>query len=179
MHYGSFRNDLTRPTTNPTMPKWTEHLIWPTGSLHQCLPSPIKEITHDDWFNQGICSPYGPNDSYYWSGWLSDSPHSPPNDRGYQQWLEPQWSCYVDIYHTHALIIAKQFTQRHQGPFAKEPNPGIGTFIPSSSGSGGYVLRFFRMGCEHHFIDAGESYMCYHSRICTKCGLRDDIDSSG
>ena len=182
MHYGGMKHIIENPTRGLIVPTWATKLEWTEGPLHQQLPRPIIEITHDEWYRQGICSPYGVSDSYYESCWLPDSPHSEPDAQGYQKWLEPQWACYIDIYHTHALVTAKQFSWHHDLPNQREPNQGLGIFVPSrnhTNGRAGYTLRFYRMGCDHNFVDAGQSSMCYHSRICTMCGLRDDIDSSG
>lgn len=157
--------------SNPRdFPVWARQLEWPEGRWHQCLPQPCIEISQEESMLLGSLGFEVEQEAYYETCWLPDSPRSKSG------WSEPQWSCNIRVYYSYALVEASQYVSRDS--LQKDRQIGKGTYIKRDQ-YGGYVVRFFKLGCDHTFRDIPEeSYMCYHARVCTKCGMRNDIDSS-
>lgn len=149
------------------LPEWTRHLEWPTQN-GQMLPSPYTEITHEEWLLAGLCSEYSPLASFY------DGMNIP----GEPEWFGG-WSCYTDIYYEYGLVVAKMNFSRGMPDHVQKPVIGKGITVDRHEWTT-FALRFFRIGCQHNWIDIPEeSRMCYHVSKCSKCGQRSAIDSSG
>lgn len=143
------------------MAPWLLNLVW---SNKQELPTPLEEITQNEWLQLGYLGHESENDSFY------DGLNIP----GEMEWFGG-WSCHIHIYYSYALVIAHMHSP--DMPYARPVALGKGII---SLGQNRYTVRFFRLGCKHSFVSIPEeSSMHIHASRCTKCGYTQSIDSSG
>lgn len=167
MQFTGFKQEIQSANT---IPVWLKQLEWPEGKWHQQLPQPCKEITQQEYYLLGPCGSEVECESFYEICWLPDSPKI---DSGWG-WNEPQWSCKIYVYSSYALVLASQY---YSGKVYKG-RVGQGHAVLRDA-YGSHYVRYFKLGCEHKWqAIPEESYMCYHARKCSKCGMRSDIDSS-
>ncbi len=139
------------------MPSWMLQLEWPE---HQKLPTPIEEITHDEWMLVGLLSSNAQHEEYY----------SGLNIVGEKEWFGG-WPCHIAVYSDYALVVAHMY-------FSHSPVPELGKgHIVQRNEYGSYIVRYFKLGCEHVW-ETTLSRMCYREYVCTICGQAKSEDSS-
>lgn len=144
------------------VPEWALALDWSSGA--QVIPSPYQELTFYEYILLGPCGHESEGLRFY------DGLNMP----GETQWLGGL-SCHVQFYHTYGLVMTHIYTS-NLGDVDLEL--GRGTVVRKDK-YGSYVIRYFRIGCDHRWIGVSEeSHMCYHVSKCSKCGMKRAIDSS-
>jgi len=131
-------------------------------SEHQTLPQPCVEIDHNTWFRLGICGHESEREVFHEGLYIPGESFRPFGG----------WSCHIRMYYTYALVDAHVYS-------SSGPKTNLGIWVHGTWRDEGYTVRFFKLGCDHTMVDVPEeSRMCYHVSVCTKCGMRQAIDSS-
>jgi len=144
------------------IPDWALKLDWKND---QTIPGPYKEISMEEWILAGICGGYSPQQSFY------AGLHIP----GEFEWFGG-WACDIHLYPFYGLVNAHM----HSYDPIDESKVALGKghrirrdeYIT-------YTIRYFKIGCDHKWKEVPEeSRMCLHTYICTKCGMKNAVDSS-
>jgi hypothetical protein len=141
-------------------------ITWPT---HQKMPEPYQEIDHNEFIRLMFCSPYSLEGIFYRQLWVPGDDTRPRPVRFF--WYPDYGLAATEKY------VLKDYYDKQMGYF----------WVPNG-GSAGHELRFFRIGCEHHFVELTPAeieqmnilYGGSHDHVhqCTDCGHITNTNSS-
>jgi hypothetical protein len=152
--------------------KWEQRtyigITWPP---YQQMPRPHQEISQSDFMRLMFCGPYSVEGIFYFPLWLSDDDKMP-------------WSVRFFWFPDYGLAVATNYTLKGS---LQEQQTLPGLWIPDSPNAG-YQVRFFRVGCEHHYVELSPTEIerlniihgdFDHVYQCAHCGNIQHTNSSG